>query len=95
MATIKQLVGTERAEEIYALKDAIKRERILDRDPMAMNRTQFEAYMAARAEAIILDQTSEGTEVNQAFHNAKLYLELLDVKWRQEAKRLSEAHNGS
>lgn len=92
MATIKELVGTDRAEQLYALKDTLQRERILDRDPMAMNRTQFEAYMAAKAEAIIVDQTCEGTDVERAFANARLYLELLDVKWREAAKAYNEAH---
>jgi len=93
MATIKQLVGTEKAEQIFALKDSLKRSQILDRDPMDLNRTQFEAYMAAKAEAIIVDRTSEGVDVDAAFASAKVYLELLDLKWREAAKAYNEAHS--
>ena len=92
MATIKQLVGTEKAEDLFALKDLLKRHRILDEDPLQLNRTKFEAYMAAKAEAIILDQTVDGADAEQAFANAKMYLERLDVKWRAAAKVYNETH---
>ena len=93
MATIKQLVGTEKAEQIFALKDALKREQILDRDPMDLNRTQFELYLAAKAEAIILSRTCDGADADSAFASAKVYLEMLDLKWREAAKVYNEAHS--
>ncbi len=90
MATIKQLIGTRRAEEIYALKDRIKAERVLDEDPMKLNRTQFERYLSAKAEALILELTNEGQGVDAAFRKTGLYLTLIDARWREVAKELNE-----
>lgn len=90
MATIKQLVGTDRAEELYALKDLIKAERILNEDPMKLNRTQFERYLSAKAEALILELTNEGQDVDAAFRKTGLYLSLIDARWREVAKELNE-----
>ena len=92
MATIKQLVGTNRAEELYALKDALKGEQILDLDPMKLNRTQFKRYMSAKAEALITEDTANGGEVQDAFHKAEMYLTLLDARWREAAKAFNESH---
>lgn len=93
MATIKQLVGTERAEQLYALKDALKRRTILDRDPMRLNRTQFERYLAAKAEAIVSFEVSHGSDVESAYRKAEIHMVITDSQWREEAKRLNEAAN--
>lgn len=93
MATIKALIGADGAERLYALKDALKADRILDEDPMRLNRTMFEKYLSAKAEAIIVEQTCQGTEIDKAFRNAGLYIKVLDTKWRQAAKELNEALN--
>jgi len=90
MATIKQLVGTERAETLYALKDRIKAQGMLDQDPMRLNRTQFELYLSAKAEALVLDLTSEGQDVDAAFQEAAMHLTILDSRWRVAAKELNE-----
>jgi hypothetical protein len=86
MATIKQLVGTDRAEQLYALKDSLQAERILDRNPMKLNRTQFKRYMSAKAEALIIENTQNGGEIKDAFRKAEMYLTLLDSRWREAAK---------
>lgn len=89
MASLKQMIGHERAEELYALKDTLKGERILEDDPMDMNRTRFEKYMAAKAEAIVSDALADGRDSDAAFKSARIYLTMLDSKWRVAAK----AHN--
>jgi len=91
MARIKHLIGAEKAEQLYALKDTLKRASRLNGDPMRMNRTQFEAYLSAKAEQLILDYTQEkGDDPDSAYRKAQVYLTVLDHKWREEAKRLSE-----
>lgn len=91
MATMKQLVGRDKAEALYALKDRLKYVGILNEDPMAMNRTRFEKYLAAKAEAMITDYTNNGGDVDQAFNKVGVYLTVLDHKWREEAKRINES----
>jgi hypothetical protein len=90
MATIKQMLGTSKAEELYALKDKLKDEGILDSDPMKLNRTRFNKYLAAKAEALIVDMTDDGVEVDAAFRKAELYLTVLDTQWREAAKAINE-----
>ena len=92
MATIKQLVGTNKAEEIYALKDRIKSERVLDNDPMKLNRTQFERYLSAKAESLILDYTHQYGDIDAAFEKAEIYLTLVDAQWRRAATAYNEAN---
>lgn len=91
MATLKALIGSQRAEQLYGLKDRLKAERVLDADPMRLNRTQFEKYLSAKAEAVILQYTTEGQEANVAYRKATLLLNVLDQQWRQAAKELNEA----
>ncbi len=90
MATIKQLIGTFRAEELYVLKDRIKAERVLNEDPMKLNRTWFERYLSAKAEALILELTNEGQDIDTAFRKTGMYLSLIDARWREVAKELNE-----
>ena len=91
MATIKALIGSQRAEQLYGLKDRLKAEQVLDADPMRLNRTQFERYLSAKAEAIILEYTSEGQSWPNAYRKAEIYLTIIDSQWRQAAKELNEA----
>jgi len=91
MATIKALIGSQRAEQLYGLKDRLKVERVLDEDPMRLNRTQFERYLAAKAEAVVLEYTNEGQDWDIAYRKARLYLTILDAQWREAAKELNEA----
>ena len=94
MATIKQLVGTEKAEELFALKDRLKAERMVESvDPMQLNRTRFEQYLSAKAEAMLLDYRLDGVDVDQAYRNVEMYLIVLDHKWREAAKVYNEAHS--
>lgn len=93
MANIKALIGHDKAEELYALKDALKRRTILDRDPMRLNRTQFERYLAAKAEAIVSFEVSHGSDVESAYRKAEIHMVATDAKWRAEAKRLNELAN--
>ena len=86
MATIKRILGAAQSERLYALKDLLKAERSLGVDPMRLNRTQFEKYLAAKAEALILDYTNQGVEVDAAFRKTELYLIMLDAQWREAAK---------
>ena len=92
MATIKALVGSQRAEQLYGLKDRLKAERVLDENPMKLNRTQFEKYLAAKAESLITDFTHEGMDIDAAYHKAEIYLTIEDSKWRIAAKAYNEAH---
>ena len=90
MATMKSLVGRDKAEALYALKDQLKFAGILNEDPMAMNRTRFEKYLAAKAEAIIIERTNDGDDADAAYQKAGMNLTVLDHKWRKEAKRINE-----
>jgi hypothetical protein len=58
---------------------------------MRLNRTQFERYLAAKAEAIILELEQEGQDIDAAYRKAEIYLTILDGQWRQAAKELNEA----
>ena len=91
MATIKALIGAQRAEQLYGLKDRLKAEQVLDADPMRLNRTQFERYLSAKAEAIVLEYTAEGQDWDSAYRKAGIYLTIIDRQWREAAKELNEA----
>ena len=93
MASIKALVGHEKAEELYALKDRLKRRTILDRNPMKLNRTQFESYLAAKAEEIVNFEVKHGLGVDEAYRKAEIHMVIADTQWRAEAKRLNELAN--
>ncbi len=86
MATMKHIVGRENAEMLYALKDRLKIAGILSENPMGMNRTRFMKYLSAKAESIII----EGNGDDAAFRRAELVMQMLDTKWRAEAKRINE-----
>lgn len=91
MATIRQLIGAEATSELFDLSDKLD---ILLRDPLRMNRTQFEKYLAAKAEAMILADTSNGIEIDRAYGRTQMWLTLLDAQWREEAKLVNiHRHN--
>jgi hypothetical protein len=92
MALIKQLVDPEVRERVYDLKDKLKVQQVLGRDPMAMNRTQFESYMEAKATAVIIEAIQDGCTTDDAYQRAHLVLWSLDKNWREEAKRLASNH---
>lgn len=93
MTTIRQLLDPEVREKVYAIKDEIKRDRVLDQDPMMLNRTKFNRYMTAKAEALIAEKLAAGLHPNDVFRRTKLSLEIIDRQWRMEAKRLATAKN--
>jgi hypothetical protein len=89
MATLKQMLDPVAREKVYDLKDALKRDRVLSHDPMRLNRTRFELYLTAKAEALITDGLSAGDHPNKVFHATQLQLKVIDAQWREEAKRLA------
>lgn len=91
MATIRQMLAPEARERVYAVKDEIKRERVLRHNPMTMNRTRFDLYLTAKAEALIAEKLRAGLHPDKVYRRVKLSLELIDNKWRKEAKRLATA----
>ena len=94
MAHMKHLLDPVQREEVYALKDTLRSERLLERDYLRMNRTEFNHYLRAKAESVIQEQISRGADEELAYHKAKIVLGFLDGKWRQEAKRINEAKHG-
>lgn len=93
MPAIRQLLDPEAREKVYAIKDQIKRDRVLDQDPMTLNRTKFDLYMTAKAEALIAEKLSAGLHPDEVYRRTKLALEVTDRLWRLEAKRLATAKN--
>ncbi len=93
MALIKQMLDPETREQVYAVKDAIKRDRVLEQDPMRLNRIRFESYMTAKAEALIAEKLAKGLHPDVVFADTRLSLEVLDRQWREEAKRLASTNH--
>ncbi len=93
MTTIRQMLAPEVREQVYAIKDEIKRDRVLGQDPMTLNRTRFDRYMTAKAEALIAERLAAGLHPNEVFRRVRLSLEVIDRQWRMEAKRLATANN--
>lgn len=91
MASIRHLLGDVEREKVYEFKDRLKDERTLTRDPMRLNRTQFDRYLRAKAAAIVQEQMSKHDDLDLAYHKARVAMTLLDGAWRQEAKRINEA----
>lgn len=89
MPAIRQLLDPEARERVYSLKDTLKRDRVLDANPLGLNRTQFELYLTAKAETLIAEALSDGDHPNKVFRHVRLRLKLLDKQWRREAKRLA------
>ncbi len=93
MPSIKQMLDPEARERVYAIKDEIKRDRVLDQDPMTLNRTRFNLYLIAKAEALIAEKLSAGMHPNKVYLQTRLSIEVTDRLWRREAKRLAQAKN--
>jgi hypothetical protein len=93
MAILKQMLDPEVREQVYAVKDALQRERVLDQDPMRLNRTKFDSYLTAKAEALIVEKLAKGLHPDVVFSDTRLSLEVLDRQWRMEAKRLADTHH--
>jgi uncharacterized protein YfdQ (DUF2303 family) len=91
MVRIKDSLDPEVREAAYDLKDTLKSERMLERDYLRMNRTQFVRYLEVKAEAVVREQIGRGADMDLALHKASILLTALDDKWRAEAKRLNEA----
>lgn len=89
MTTIKQMLDPEAREKVYDLKDALKRDRALDQNPMRLNRTRFDLYLTAKAEALIADGLEAGTHPDAVYQLTRHQLQILDDQWREEAKRLA------
>lgn len=89
MTTIRQMLDPGAKERVYAVKDALKRADILRQDPMWLNRTKFDRYMTAKAEALIAEKLAAGLHPDEVYRRTKLSLEVIDRKWRKEAKRLA------
>ena len=83
------MLDPEQRENLYGLKAELKREQFLEQDYRAMNRTQFERYLEAKARMLIQEQLDAGNHPNEAFHVAQAQLKLIDHLWRKEAKRLA------
>lgn len=95
MPTIRQMLDPEVREQVYAIKDDIKRDRVLQHDFMTMNRTRFNLYLTAKAEALIAEKLRTGLHPDKVYRRVKLSLELIDNQWRREAKRLATAKNSA
>ncbi len=89
MAAIRQMLDPQAREKVYAVKDALKRDHVLEQDPMRLNRTQFVNYQAAKAEVLIMEKLAAGLHPNEVYRRVKLAIELTDRLWRKEAKRLA------
>lgn len=91
MASIRNMLGEAEREAVYAFKDRIREDQVLRRDPMRLNRTQFDRYLRAKGRAVIQEQMDQHGDREMAMMKAKIALVLLDDAWRQEAKRINEA----
>jgi len=91
MASIRNILSDEDRERVYAYKDQIREDQVLRRDPMRLNRTQFDRYLRAKARAVVQEQMALHGDGEMAFMKARIALTLLDDAWRQEAKRINEA----
>lgn len=60
MAQIRDLVSDE--QQVWAIKDQLREERILDQDPTAMNKTRFEKYLKAYKTAKVIEYLNAGVE---------------------------------
>ncbi len=89
MAAIRQMLSPQAREKVYAVKDALKRDRVLEQDPMRLNRTKLDAYLAAKAEVLIIEKLELGLHPNEVYRRTKLAVELIERLWRKEAKRLA------
>jgi hypothetical protein len=84
MATIKERLGPEAAEE---LRTAV----LLQSDPMSMNRTVFERYLAAKGELMLEAMDMLGLDRDSALSIIATEVYTLDAAWREEAKRINLA----
>jgi hypothetical protein len=85
MATIKEMLGPDAAEEL-------RMKVLVGTDPMRLNRTRFEAYLKARSE-LVFDALTEGLgiETESALEVIRVQVYDLDAAWREEAKRINLA----
>jgi len=84
MATIKERLGPKAAEDLRVKV-------LLDQDPMSMNRTLFERYLAAKGELLLEMFDHIGYEREAALEMIATEVYTLDAAWREEAKRLNLA----
>jgi len=83
MTQLRHLVADPDA--VWALKDQIRDERLLDRDPVHLNRTMFERWLKVRAKVELADAL-EG-DVDDVQETVVERLAPFVQAWRREAAR--------
>ena len=58
MAQIRDLIDNE--SEVWGVKDAVREERILDDNPVEMNKSRFEKYLKAYKTAKVIEHLAAG-----------------------------------
>ena len=81
-----QLQDLLTTEDITTVQE-VAADTILERDPMGLNRSQFDQYLRAKAAVVYAETLNEGRD--EAMAQARMTLYHLDAEWRNAARRLA------
>jgi len=87
MAQIRDLISN--ASEVWEAKDEARAAHILERNPVALNKTEFNAYVRARTKAFAIELLEEGTNPTQIPDIIEADIRRLRGMWSRQAKTLA------